>query len=69
MLDSSLCDHSDVHILGKETITFANTVVAYADANVTNKKVIFKVCASFTDSINEDENLDVIMPIQSNRAP
>ena len=46
MLKSSLCDYSDAYILVKGTITVDNTAAAGADANNTNKKVIFINCAS-----------------------
>ena len=42
ILKSSLCDYSDAYILVKETIAVNNTAAADADANNTNKKVIFK---------------------------
>ena len=42
---SSLCDYSDTYILVKGSITVNNTAAADADANNTNKKVIFKNCA------------------------
>ena len=45
MLRSSLCDYSDAYILVKGNITVNNT----AAANNTNKKVIFKNCAPFTN--------------------
>ena len=45
MLMSSLCDYSDTYILVKGSITVNNTAAADADANNTNKKVIFKNCA------------------------
>ena len=51
MLRSSLCDYSDAYILVKGNISVNNTTAADADANNTNKKVIFKNCAPFTDSI------------------
>ena len=45
MLKSSLCDYSDAYIVVRGTITVPNTADADADANNTNKKVIFKnVC-------------------------
>ena len=47
-LRSSLRDYSDVYILVKGNITVNNTAAAGADANNTNKKVIFKNCAPFT---------------------
>ena len=48
MLISSLCDYSDAYIHVRGTITVNNTAAAEADANNTNKKVIFKNCAPFT---------------------
>ena len=44
MLRASLCDYSDVYILIKGTITVVNTAAADAEANNTNKNVIFKHC-------------------------
>ena len=52
MLRSSLCDYSDAYILVKGNITVNNTAAADADANNTNKKVIFKNCAPFTNYIS-----------------
>ena len=54
MLESSLCDYSHAYIFVKGTITVNNT--AAADANNTNKKVIFKNCAPFTNCISEINN-------------
>ena len=59
MLKSSLCDYSDAYILVKGTITVNKTAAADADANNTNKKVIFKICAPFTNCINEINNTQV----------
>ena len=56
MLKSSLCDYNDAYILVKGTITVANTSTAGAAANNTNKKVIFKNCAPFTNCISEINN-------------
>ena len=53
---SSLCDYSDAYILAKETITVPNTVVADANANNANKKVIFKNCAPFINCTSELNN-------------
>ena len=55
MLKSSLCNYS-VNILVKGKITVNNTAAADADANNTNKKVIFKNCAPFTDCISRINN-------------
>ena len=71
MLKSSLCDYSDVYILVKGTITVNNTAATGADANNTNKKIIFKNYALFTNCISEINNtqirnakdIDVIMPL------
>ena len=59
MLKSSLWDYSDVYILVKGTIAVSNTAAADADANNTNKKVIFKNCAQFTNWISEINNTQV----------
>ena len=51
MLKSSLCDYSDAYILVKGNITYNNTAAAGTAANNTNKKVICKNCAPFTNCI------------------
>ena len=72
MLKSSLCDYSDAYIIVKGTITVNNTAAAAdAEVNNTNKKVIFKNCAPFTDCISEINNIqvdnvkdiDIVMPM------
>ena len=71
ILKSSLCDYSDAYILVKGTITVNNTATADADANNTNKKVIFKNCAPFTNCTSEINNsqvgnakdIDIVMPM------
>ena len=69
MLKSSLCDYSDAYILVKGTISVNNTAAAVADANNTDKKVIFKNCAPFTNCISEirqvdnAKDIDVVMPM------
>ena len=71
MLKSSLCDYSDAYILVKGTITVNDTAAADANANNTNKKVIFKNFAPFTNCISEINNtqvdnakdIDIVMPI------
>ena len=50
---------SDAYIHVKGTITVNNTTAADADANNTNKKVIFKNCAPFTNCISEINNTDL----------
>ena len=71
MLRSSLCDYSDVYILVKGNVTVNNTAAAGADDNNTNKKVIFKNCAPFTNCISKINNtqidnaeyIDIVMPM------
>ena len=71
MLKSSLCDYSDAYILVKGAITVNNTAAQGAAANNTNKKVIFKNCAPFTNCISEINNtqidnakdIDIVMPM------
>ena len=71
MLKSSLCDYSDAYILVKGTTTVNNTAAQGAAANNTNKKVIFKNCAPFTNCISEINNtqidnakdIDIVMPM------
>ena len=71
MLKSSLCDYSDAYIIVKGTITVNDTANAGAAANNTNKKVIFKNCAPFTNCISEINNtqadnakdIDIVMPM------
>ena len=71
MLKSSLCGYSDAYILVKGTITVNNTAAQGAAANNTNKKVIFKNCAPFTNCTSEINNtqidnakdIDIVMPM------
>ena len=71
MLKSSLCDYSDAYILVKGTISVNDTAAQGGAANNTNKKVIFKNCAPFTNCISEINNtqidnakdIDVVMPM------
>ena len=71
LLRSSLCDYSDAYILVKGNISVNNTTAADADANNTNKKVIFKNCAPFTNCISKINNtqidnaeyIDIVMPM------
>ena len=67
----SLCDYSDAYIPVKETSTVNNTAAADANANNTNKKVIFKNCTSFTNCTSKINNThvddakgpDIVMPM------
>ena len=71
MLRSSLCHYSDAYILVKGKITVNNTAAGGAAANNTNKKVIFKNCAPFTNciikinntQIDNAEYIDIVMPM------
>ena len=71
MLKSSLCDYSHAYILVKGTVSVNNTAADGAAANNTNKKVIFKNCASFTNCLSEINNtqidnakdIDIVMPM------
>ena len=73
MLKYSLCDYDDVYILIKGTITVNNTAAADADANNTNKKVILKNSAPFSNIISEINNtqvdnandIDIVMPMHN----
>ena len=72
ILRSSLCDFSDAYIIVKENITVNNTAAAGADANNTNKKVIFKNCAPFAKCISkinntQIDNAEYIAYVQFNR--
>ena len=59
MLKSSLCDYSDAYILVKGTIDVNNTATQGAATNNSNKKVIFKNCAPFTNCISEINNTQI----------
>ena len=71
MLKSSLCDYSDTYILVKGTISVNNTAAQGAAVNNTNKKVMFKNCAPFTNCTSEINNtqidnakdIDIVMPM------
>ena len=71
MLKPSICDYSDAYILVNRTIVVNNTAVEDAGANNTNKKVIFKNCAPFTNCISQINNtqvdyakgIDIVMPM------
>ena len=71
MLRSSLCDYSDAYILVKGKISVNNTVADGATANNTDKKVIFKNCAPFTNCISKINNtqidnteyIDIVIPM------
>ena len=59
MLRSSLCDFSDAYILVEGNISVNNNAADGAAANNTNKKVIFKNCAPFTNFISKINNADI----------
>ena len=58
-LRSSLYDYSDAYIFAKGNITVNNTAADGAAANNTNKEVIFKNCAQFTNCISKINNTDI----------
>ena len=59
MISSNLCDYSDPYILVKGTITVPNMAAAGAAVNNTNKQLLFKRCAPFTDCITKVKNTQV----------
>ena len=59
MLRSSLCDYGDTYILVKGNIAVNNTAADGAAANNTNKKVMFKNCAPFTNYISKINKADI----------
>ena len=71
IIGSNLCGYSDSYILVKVAVTVPNTTAAGAEVKNTNKKVIFKTCAPFTDCITEINNtqvdhaqqIDIVMPM------
>ena len=71
MLRSSLCDYSDAYYVAKGAIAVNNRAAADGDANNTNKKVVFKNFAPFTNCISEINNtqvdnakdIDSVMPV------
>ena len=71
MLCSSLCDYSNAYILVEGTITVTNTVAQDQPNNGTNKEVIFKNCATFTNcisrinnmSVDDVHDIDVVLPM------
>ena len=70
ILKSSLCHYSDACIIVKGTITVNNTA-AHGAADKTNKKVIFKNCAPFTNcrteinntQVDNAQDIDIVMPM------
>ena len=71
MLRSSLCDYSDTYITVKGNTQVNNTVADGAAANNTNKKVIFKNSAPYTNCISKINNIqidkvqyiDIVVPV------
>ena len=71
MLQSSLCNYSDTHVLVKGIIKVAGTSAAAAAASNANKKVICANCAPFTDRISKINDtqrdnakaIDVVIPM------
>ena len=73
MLRSSLCDYSDTYVLVKGNTTVNNTTAEGAAGDNTNKKIIFKNCAPFTNCISKINNtevdnaeyIDIVMPMHN----
>ena len=71
MLGSTLYDYGDACIVVKGNVTVNNAAAADADANNTNKKVIFKNFAPFSRCISKINNteidnaqyIDIVMPM------
>ena len=71
MIRSDLRDYSDTYIPFNRTITVPNRAATGTATNNTNKRLIFKKCATFTDCItkindtqvDDAQNIDVVMPI------
>ena len=61
MLKSNLCDYSDAYILVTKTITIEGEGDddAAKQADERNKKVLFKNCSPFTDSISKINNTQI----------
>ena len=59
MLRSSLYDYSAAYILVKGNITVSNIAAGGAAANNTDKKVIFKNYAPFTNCISKINNIQI----------
>ena len=71
MIKPNLCDYSGTYILFKGTISVPNTAAPGTAVNNTNKEVIFKKCAPFTNCTTEinnmqvenTEHIDIVMPM------
>ena len=59
IIRSNLCDYSDAYIFVKRTTTIWNTAASGTAANNTEKKVIFKNCAPFTECMTEINNTQI----------
>ena len=59
MLRSSLCDYVDAYILAEGNISVNNTAAEGAAANNSNKKVISKYFALFTNCISKINNTQI----------
>ena len=71
MIRSNLCNYRDEYIFAKGTLTVPNTETSGAAVNNTNKNVIFKNCAPFTNcvtkinntQVDDAQNTHVVMPM------
>ena len=70
---SNLCNYIDAYVIVKGTLTVPDTSAADAPGNDTNKIVIFKNCALFTNCISKvnntqvyvAEHIDIVIPMYS----
>ena len=73
LIKSNLCDYSDAYIHVKLSITVPITEADDAPTNNTNKKVVFKNYAPFTNCVSEINNtqvddvqdIDTVMPMHN----
>ena len=73
MLRSTLCDFSDGYILVRGTLAVVNTGAQGQSNNPTNKKVVLKNRAPFTNCINKINNtqvddahdINIVMPMNN----
>ena len=71
ILRSILCNYSDAYILAKGNILVNNIATNGVAANDTNKKIVFRNCAPFTNCISKINNtqidnaeyIDIVTPI------
>ena len=73
MISSNLHVYSDEYMHFQATITVPCTATAAAPVNNTNKKVIFKNCALFTNGkseinntqVDDSQDIDIVIPMHN----